>query len=97
MGIEQLAGHFGRLRPNFIAVCLDEAEDRAQQPRILHSLLIFLLTHALCILYTSQPFSRIDRVLDERFLALPQMSFFNLFTYRSYSPKVLEKPLRYLS
>src|SRR5262249_22413607 len=23
----------GRLRPNFIAVCLDETEDRAQQPR----------------------------------------------------------------
>src|SRR3954452_25519165 len=30
----------------------------------------FLLTHAVCILYTSQPFSRIDRVLDEPGTAL---------------------------
>ena len=35
--------------------------------------MIFLLTYALCILSTSQPSSLTDRVLDERFLALPQM------------------------
>ena len=34
MGIEQLQDISGPVAPNFIAVCLEEAEDRAQQPGI---------------------------------------------------------------
>src|SRR5712692_11928472 len=53
----------GWLRPNFIAVCLDETEDRAQQPRNLECRLRWLPSWCLVSLLGSR---REDRVPTRR-------------------------------